>query len=306
MRLGLAGAGAALLAVAYGAGAAEHAALGNGTSTTKSTLQIQYSGSDSDGVALYSFAAASDGGRQHVLRVLKPTNPAPGVPHNFLYVLPVEPELGTTYGDGLETLRTLDAQNRYNLTIVAPSFATDPWYADNPRDPSRRYESFLTKDLVPWVTRNLASGAGSHRERNWLIGFSKSGLGAEDLLLRHPTLFAVAAAWDFPAKISTFDQFGASSADNYGTDANFQAKYRLTRRFVATHRAPFAKHKRIWIGGGNVFAKDVASYDALLRSLGIAHTTAMRQSIAHRWDSGWVPGALQVLSRESAGLSASR
>ena len=86
-------------------------------------LQAQLIGTDADGVASYNVTSADDGHGTHVLRVLAPTNPAPGVPHNFLYVLPVEPELGTTYGDGLETLRGLDAQDQYNLTIIEPSFA---------------------------------------------------------------------------------------------------------------------------------------------------------------------------------------
>ncbi len=51
-------------------------------------------------------------------------------------MLPVEPGLGNQFGDGLETLRSLNAQNKYNLTIIEPSFGIDPWYADNPTDPS--------------------------------------------------------------------------------------------------------------------------------------------------------------------------
>jgi predicted peptidase len=38
-------------------------------------------------------------------------------------------------------------------------------------------------------------------EQNWLIGFSRSGLGAQDLLLKHPDTFAVAASWDFPGQV---------------------------------------------------------------------------------------------------------
>ena len=44
----------------------------------------------------------------------------------------------------------------------------------------------MTKDLVPWVTKNLST---SGHEQNWLIGFSKSGIGGEDLLLKHPDVF---------------------------------------------------------------------------------------------------------------------
>ena len=235
------------------------------TASTPSSLVIQYTGTDANGVASYNFTSSDDGYGTHVLRVLAPTNPAPGVPHNFLYVLPVEPELGTTYGDGLETLRSLDAQDQYNLTIIEPSFAIDPWYADNPTDPNLHYESFVTNDLVPWVTQNLTPPAASQPlapptgpGQNWLIGFSKSGIGGEDLLLKHPDVFALAASWDFPADMATYDQFGSSSASQYGTDANFQANYRLTSTFVDAHKAPFLTKNRIWIGGYQVFQTDVS------------------------------------------------
>ena len=102
-------------------------------------------------------------------------------------------------------MRGLDAQNQYNLTIIEPSFAIDPWYADNPNDPNLQYETFLTKDLVPWVTQNLAPPAASQpfaplpgHEQNWLIGFSKSGIGAEDLLLKHPDVFAAGCVLGLP------------------------------------------------------------------------------------------------------------
>ena len=174
------------------------------------------------------------------------------MPHNFLYVLPVEAGLGTQYGDGLETMRALDAQDQYNLTIIEPSFGIEPWYADNPNDSNLQYETFMTDDLLPWVTQNLAL---TGHEQNWLIGFSKSGIGGEDLILKHPDLFTLAASWDFPADMSAYDQFGSSSANSYGTDANFQANYRLTPAFVDAHKAPFLSDNRIWIGGYSAFFK---------------------------------------------------
>ena len=284
------------------------------TTPATTPLQAQYAGTDANGVASYNVTSSEDGYGTHVLRVLAPTNPAPGVPHNFLYVLPVEPELGTTYGDGLETLRSLDAQDQYNLTIVEPSFAIDPWYADNPDDSQLRYETFMTNDLVPWVTQNFSTPAGglamqpfaalAGGGQNWLIGFSKSGVGGQDLLLKHPDVFALVASWDFPADISSFSQFGASSSNQYGTEANFQANYRLTRSFVDAHKAPFLTDNRIWIGGYNVFQTDVADYDSLLTSEGIAHTTGTPQQVAHRWDSGWVPVAMRALSQDGSTLAA--
>ena len=281
------------------------------TNSTTSGLQIQYAGTDANGVTSYTYTSPDDGYGTHTLRVLAPTNPTPGVAHNFLYVLPVEPELGSVYGDGIGTLRTLNAQNQYNLTIIEPSFPSDPWYADNPNDPHLHFETFMTNDLVPWVTQNLVPSAASQpfsplpgHEQNWLIGFSKSGIGGQDLLLKHPDIFAVAGSWDFPADASTYDQFGFSSANNYGTEANFQANYRLTRSFVDAHKAPFLSQNRIWIGGYDVFRTDMADYDALLTSEGVAHTTETPTLMAHKWNTGWVPIALSAMSQDGAALAA--
>ena len=118
-----------------------------------------------------------------------------------------------------------DAENTYNLTVIEPSFSKDPWYADTD-NPSMQYETFMTTQLEPWARATLST---SGHEQSWLIGFSKSGIGAQDLILKHPDLFTLAASWDFPAEMSASTEFG-DSAVGYGTDANFQAKYRLTQR----------------------------------------------------------------------------
>ena len=157
----------------------------------------------------------------------------------------------------------------------------------------------MAKELVPWVKQNLAT---TGNEQNWLIGFSKSGIGAQDLILKHPDLFTLAASWDFPADMSSYDSIWFDSADAYGTDANFQANYRLTTAFVDAHKAPFLSNNRIWIGGYQAFQTDISDYDTLLTSEGIAHTTETPQSMAHRWDSGWVPIALAALRQDSINL----
>jgi hypothetical protein len=144
---------------------------------------------------------------------------------------------------------------------------------------------------------NLAS---TGHEQHWLLGFSKSGFGPIDLLFKHPNLFTLGAFWDFPALgFTVYDQFGSSSGDNYGTDANFQANYRLTDAFVETHKTPFLSDNRIWISGYQAFQQDAAGLDALLTTKGIAHTTATPVLRAHTWDSGWVPSALVGLYQNS-------
>ena len=270
--------------------------------TGNNGFSATYRSTDANGVDSYDVTSADNGPGTQTLRVLAPTHPAAGVPHSFLYVLPVEAGLGTTYGDGIATLESLDAENQYNLTIVEPSFAIEPWYADNPNDSKLRYETFMTSDLVPWVTQNLST---TGHEQNWLIGFSKSGIGGQDLILKHPDVFTLAATWDFPADMSSYGQFGGSSANQYGTDANFQANYRLTPIFLEGHKLPFISSNRIWIGGYQAFQTDMSDYDALLNSEGIPHTTEAPTLMAHRWDSGWVPIALAALSQDSQNLTTS-
>ena len=94
-------------------------------------------------------------------------------------------------------------------------------------------------------------------------------------------------------------------ANQYGTDANFQANYRLTPIFLEGHKLPFISSNRIWIGGYQAFQTDMSDYDALLNSEGIPHTTEVPTLMAHRWDSGWVPIALAALSQDSQNLTTS-
>ena len=262
-------------------------------------FQVDYLSTDSNGVRTYDMLSGNNGHGPQTLRVLQPTNPAPGVKHNFLIVLPVEAGQGTSFGDGIQTMLSANVQNQYNLTIVEPSFAIEPWYANNPTNTDEQQETFMTQELFPWVKTNLAT---SGTEQSWLIGFSKSGIGGQDLILKHPDIFTLAASWDFPADMSAYNQYDPSSTASYGTDANFQASYRLSPSFLAAHKAPFTTANRIWIGGYASFTQDDSDYDALLTAQGIQHTTETPTFMTHRWDSGWVPVALAALYQDSLSL----
>ena len=287
----------------FGSGAPGIVAFGSATADNwaggSASFQVSYQSTDAQGVKSYNVLSSDDGYGPQTLRVLAPTNPAAGVAHNFAIVLPVQSGLQNTFGDGLATLEGLDDQDKYNLTIIEPTFAIDPWYADNPNDSHLQYESFMTQELVPWIKQNLNT-TGS--EQVWLIGFSKSGIGGQDLILKHPDVFTLAATWDFPADMSSYDQFGANSANNYGTDANFQANYRLTTAFVDSHKGPFLSNNRIWIGGSNLYSTDVSDYDSLLNSEVIVHSITSQQYLAHSWDAGWVPAAMAALYQDSKNL----
>jgi hypothetical protein len=264
-----------------------------------SGLSMQYVSTDSTGIQTYQATSPDNGPGPQTVRILQPSNPAPGVAHNFLYVLPVEAGTNTIFGDGLQVIQSANLQNQYNLTVIEPSFSIQPWYADNPLDSNLQEDTFMATDLQPWVKANLST---SGTEQHWLIGFSKSGIGGQTLILRHPDKFTLAASWDFPADMSAYDQYSPSSQASYGTDANFQANYRLTAAFVAAHAAPFQANNRIWIGGYGNYPQDISDYDALLTAKGIKHTTGTPTQLVHNWYSGWVPGAMAALYADSLNL----
>ena len=140
---------------------------------------------DSNGVKYYPVTSVYQGSDQQIIRVLEPTNPVAGKPRRILYVLPVDQGVDTTdstWSDGFEELRMLDVQDRFNMTLIAPSFNYNPWYGDNVTAPSLRMESFIIDDLIPWGDTFLKGRV----PQRYLIGFSKSGNGVLDLMLRHP------------------------------------------------------------------------------------------------------------------------
>jgi hypothetical protein len=250
-----------------------------------------YQGVDANGVQLYSVTWDTLGNHPFAVRVLAPDHPSTDYAHSLLYVLPVEGGLAqSTWGSGLDALRQLDVENQYNVTIIEPIFPIDPWYADNPFDATIDFETFMATLLPAWVNSNFATSGTEH---NLLIGFSKSAYGALDLLLKHPDVFDAASAWDFPADMTAYSDYGANG--NYGTDSNFQNNYRLTGTFIDTWKAPFTTEDRILISEGSVFATQVADFDALLTSHGVEHTLLTQTSDAHSWSGGWLSDAVSGL-----------
>ena len=94
----------------------------------------------------------------------------------------------------------------------------------------------MTQELVPWIKQNLAT---TDKEQIWLLGLSKSGIGGEDMILKHPDLFTLDASWDFPADMSSYDQFGSDSANTTAPTQTSRQTIASPQSFVDAHKAPF-------------------------------------------------------------------
>ncbi len=247
---------------------------------------------DSNGVQYYPVTSVYQGSQQQIVRVLKPTNPAPGKPLRILYVLPVDQGVDTTdstWSDGLEELRLLDVQDRFNMILIAPAFNYTPWYGDNITDPALRMESFIIDDLVPWGDTFL-KGATTQR---YLIGFSKSGNGVLFLMFRHPSAFNAGAAWDSPAQQSSLSA-DPNVPENFGNQANYN--HYFIPSLVASNAQDFQQKNRLWVSGDQAaWTADMDALNAQLTAASIPHTWVAGPQRAHSWNSGWLNGAVTDL-----------
>ena len=78
---------------------------------------------------------------------------------------------------------------RERLVFIAPSCGEKSWYVDSPCQPKQRIESFLIRELLPYVDRTFPV-----LPRRGILGTSMGGHGALMLALRHRGRFASASS----------------------------------------------------------------------------------------------------------------
>ncbi|MGB6130902.1 MAG: alpha/beta hydrolase-fold protein [Acidobacteriaceae bacterium] len=256
---------------------------------------------DANGVRYYPVRSIHEGSQEQTIRVLEPTDPAPGEPRRFLYVLPVDARVDTlksTWGDGLEELRVMNVPNRYNMTLIAPSFDYEPWYGDNVNDEARRMESFIVDDVVPFGDSFARNG---EKPQRLLVGFSKSGNGVLFLILRHPEIFAAAAAFDCPAEVRSLSAYSALQM-NFGTQENYE-RYNIPS-LISTHGDGLRSRNRLWISGEHgIFSADMIRLNHQLTEASIPHTWVPGGLWAHRWDGAWLGEAVAGLDADTRGTT---
>ena len=80
--------------------------------------------------------------------------------------------------------------DQYNIIIVMPEGETFGWYLDSPFDPVSKFETYITKEVLPKIDntyRTIRSSKG-----RVITGLSMGGHGAMYLSTRHPDLFGAA------------------------------------------------------------------------------------------------------------------
>jgi S-formylglutathione hydrolase FrmB len=92
--------------------------------------------------------------------------------------------------------------DRYQIIIVCPDGGFSSWYLDSPMDSSFKYETFMAKELIPYIDQNYKTIPD--REHRGISGLSMGGHGAFYLALRHKDIFGAVASMSGGVDIRPF------------------------------------------------------------------------------------------------------
>jgi S-formylglutathione hydrolase FrmB len=85
-----------------------------------------------------------------------------------------------------------DKADELQIIIVCPDGGFNSWYFDSPVDPSIRYETFISGELVSYIDAHYKTL--SDRQHRAISGLSMGGHGALYLAIRHQDLYGAAGA----------------------------------------------------------------------------------------------------------------
>jgi S-formylglutathione hydrolase FrmB len=81
---------------------------------------------------------------------------------------------------------------QFQLILVCPDGGFSSWYMDSPIDRTSQYESYITKDLLPYIDTHYSTIP--ERSQRAITGLSMGGHGALYLAIRNKSLFGSAGS----------------------------------------------------------------------------------------------------------------
>ncbi len=97
-----------------------------------------------------------------------------------------------SYKDWVEKTDVENLADQFDFVIVFPDGNPFGWYVDSPIDPNSQYESYIIKELIPYVDGHFRTI--KDRWHRGICGLSMGGHGAISLAEKHPDLFASASS----------------------------------------------------------------------------------------------------------------
>lgn len=129
---------------------------------------------------------------------------------------------GGRYSDWIVRAKGFEkAADLYQMMIVCPD-GNNSWYWDSPVDPSYKYETYVSKELIEWIDGKYKTI--KDRKGRAITGLSMGGHGALYLAFRHQDVFGAAGSmsggvdirpfpknWDMSARLGKY----ADKPDNW-------------------------------------------------------------------------------------------
>lgn len=178
-----------------------------------------------------------------------------------------------------------DAAKEYQLIIVTPD-GENSWYVDSEIKKDSQYESYLIKDLIPYIDSHYNT-IDTFRGRG-ISGLSMGGHGAITLAIKHPDLFGSASSTSgvldlrpLPDVTGKKEIFGDPKKDASLWEQN--SAVFLVASLKKSRRKP-----KIYfdIGFSDAFYKTNLDFHTALYSVGIPHTFKVYPG-NHEW-SYWL------------------
>jgi len=130
------------------------------------------------------------------------------------------------YSNWLKDAPQLNAKaDELGIIIVTPDGGFGSWYFDSPIDPSIQYESYITKELLPYIDSHYP--VINHKDARAITGLSMGGHGALYLAIKHLDQFGVAGSvcggvdfrpfpnnWDIKKDLGTYAENKQNWDDN--------------------------------------------------------------------------------------------
>lgn len=106
------------------------------------------------------------------------------------------------YRDWSRVAAVLESADRYDQVVVCADGGFGSWYWDSPVDPSFKYETYISRELVNWVDANYSTISNARGRA--IAGLSMGGHGALYLAIKHPDVFGATGSMSGGVDIRPF------------------------------------------------------------------------------------------------------
>ena len=249
------------------------------------------------GIISYEMNSLYQGGTIQI-KVLTPKSFKKDKKYKVLYALPVSPEnLDKWWINGLRVLSKHAIPDQYDVICVYPMFLRAPWYVDNPNNEKIKQESFILKEVIPFIDEQFNTIKSS--QGRFLLGFSRSGFGALSLLVRNTNIFGGAAVWDGTLVFDSLKNWQAGVEEIFGTQENLRTYYLPAAIQKNSNQLRQSSPRIVLMGYAYPNTKQQTEIiHQIFINERIGHIFDISVKRKHAWNSGWVPKAIEYLFSE--------